>query len=253
MEKLLTQSRAELPVASMDLSLTTRRFKKLMQQLQGVNELKTDRVKIPAGGGVFFELPGETPDKPDAANEIVGVILKYSYTNAYWRIPYGSTGESERPYCVSNDGISGFDVDGMETPCRICPRNKFGSADDSRGKACKNMVQLFVLREGDPLPIEILLPAMSVANFTSYIIRQVSTRDLDVWQVLTKITLTKQTNSGGQPYAQAQFQAIGQIESDPLREIRRVVTPLLGYARMDDTALEDGSYEETDHHEEDAN
>ena len=43
-----------------------------------------DKVKIPAGGGLSFEVPGNDPDSPDSAKEIVGVIVDHYPLNSYW-------------------------------------------------------------------------------------------------------------------------------------------------------------------------
>lgn len=233
MGMLANGARGELPVAPIDMATTARRFQRLMQQLRGTNELLTDRVRTPSGGGIAFELPGDSPDHPIIAQEIVGVIIKYSFANAYWVNAYGS-GDNAKPDCSSNDGISGFDRDDNETPCHTCPRNRFGSAGDGRGKACRNMVQLYVLMEGEPLPIEVIVPTMSVQNFKAYIIRQLSPRDLDAWNVLTRITLSKASNANGIQYSQMQFQAIGRVEDEQLEPIRQEIVPMLGYVRFDD-------------------
>ena len=53
----------------------------------------------------------------------------------------------------------------MEHACRACPWNRMGSRDGGRGKACRNMVQRLVMAEGEPLPVALKVPTMSVANW----------------------------------------------------------------------------------------
>ena len=95
------------------------------------------RVKIPAGGTLQFEMPSDDPDNPDYEKNLVGVILHNHATCAYW--PAGSEYDDDTtPLCSSVDGKVGIGTPGGA--CAACVMNRFGSAPDgSKGKACKNM------------------------------------------------------------------------------------------------------------------
>ena len=64
-----------------------------------------ERIKIPSGGGLAFELPGEDDDEPDLVKEIEGVIVFHHPVNAYWAEAY--TGQNNPPDCASTDGRYG--------------------------------------------------------------------------------------------------------------------------------------------------
>lgn len=47
-----------------------------------------ERVKIPSGGGVMFEIPGENPEEPDTVKTFSAVILYQHSLNAYYQSEY---------------------------------------------------------------------------------------------------------------------------------------------------------------------
>ena len=113
------------------------------EEMDGLGSLPFDRVKIPSGGGLAFEVPGEDDENPESATEIVGVILDHHPVNAYWREKFA--GGNEQPDCSSFDGKQGVDREtGEIKDCASCPYNQFGS--DDKGKACKNVHRVFILR-----------------------------------------------------------------------------------------------------------
>ena len=44
-----------------------------------------ERIKIPAGGGISFEVPGDDPDSPDTVKEFTAVILHHHPVNSYFK------------------------------------------------------------------------------------------------------------------------------------------------------------------------
>src|SRR5690606_23660519 len=132
----------------------------MMEELEGL-ELTFDRVKIPSGGGLAFEIPIDD-DEVDTAKEIVGVIVDHHRVNAYW--PAAFSGQGQPPACSSMDGKTGVappDSEvawaGREQSCATCPLNQWGSDENGSGKACKNMVRLYILREGEAFPLMLTL------------------------------------------------------------------------------------------------
>ena len=73
-------------------------------------QMSFQRVKIPAGGTLQFEMPSDDPDNPDYEKNLVGVILHNHATCAYW--PAGSEYDDDTtPLCSSVDlgiGNGGF-------------------------------------------------------------------------------------------------------------------------------------------------
>ena len=107
------------------------------------------RAKIPGGGSTLFELPGEDASKPEYVESLQGVILFHHLVNGYWMGE--PSDEDKSPLCTSMDGKMGHgDPGGLCAKCRL---NTFGSAEDGRGKACKNQRYLYLLRDGEFMPL----------------------------------------------------------------------------------------------------
>ncbi len=103
------------------------------------------RIKIPAGGVLQFELPTGDPQHPDYSPTLTGVILYNHASCAYW--PEGDEyNDDVPPLCSSVDGKQGYGEPGGV--CATRTLSQFGSASNGRGKACKNMRVLYLLRSG---------------------------------------------------------------------------------------------------------
>ena len=172
------------------------------EEMDGLGALSFDRVKIPAGGGIAFELPGEDEDNPESSPAIVGVILDHHPVNAYWAEKF--SGGNAQPDCSSFDGKKGaLRETGEIRDCASCPYNQFGS--DGRGKACKNVHRLYILREGNPVPIILALPPSSLKSLRDYIGKKILLKGLRCFQAITKITLKKEVNADNITYSRAVF------------------------------------------------
>ena len=87
----------------------------LQEEMAGLN-IQFDRIKVPSGGGLAFEVPGENPDEPDLQKEFSAVILYHHPMLSYYKEKY--TGGSEAPDCSSIDGVYGIDKETGER--RLC-------------------------------------------------------------------------------------------------------------------------------------
>ncbi|MCX4324204.1 MAG: hypothetical protein OSJ59_14740 [Lachnospiraceae bacterium] len=199
----------DLQTISGDLAQT------IAEEMDGLGALPFDRVKIPSGGGLAFELPGEDDENPESATEIVGVILDHHPVNAYWREKFA--GGNEQPDCSSFDGKLGVDREtGEIKDCASCPYNQFGS--DDKGKACKNVHRVFILREGNPVPLVLSLPPTSLKYMRDYIAKRVILKGFRCWQAVTKITLKKEKNAAGIAYSRAVFTFVGKLSPEKAKE-----------------------------------
>ena len=167
-------------------------------ELSGM-DVSFDRVTIPAAGGTAFELPGELPGETEAAKEFSGVILYHHPLFTYYRERF--TGGNSAPDCGSYDGVTGVGNPGGV--CAQCPLNQFGSGENG-GKACKNKRRIFILREGEIIPLVLTLPTGSMKEFGIYIKRLLG-KGRKSCSVLTRFSLKKAVNAGGIAYSQAQF------------------------------------------------
>lgn len=151
-----------------------------------------DRVTISAAGGTTFELPGELPGETDATKEFTGVILYHHPLFAYYR---------ERFTGGSYDGMTGIGNPGGV--CAQCPLNQFGSGENG-GKACKNKRRIYILREGELIPILLTLPTGSMKEFAVYVKRLLA-KGRKSSSVVTRFSLQKVQNSGGTAHSQTKF------------------------------------------------
>ena len=181
------------------------------EEMDGLT-LSFPRVKIPSGGGLAFEVPGDDPENPDAEKELVGVIVDHHPVNAYWADKY--SGANNAPDCASMDGKVGVDLDGNRKPCNSCPMNAWGTAEDGRGKACKNMRRLYILRDGESLPLLLTLPPTSLKNVSDYLGLRIVAKGFRSYGVITKVTLKKAQNAGGINYSQAVFSLAGKLSPE---------------------------------------
>ena len=168
------------------------------EEMDGLT-LSFDRIKVPAGGGLAFEVPGDNPDSPDTVKEVKAVILYHHPVHAYFKDKY--TGGNNPPDCGSIDGHTGIDTESGEVKgCKDCEYSKFGSGENG-GKACRQKRRIYILRENEALPIIVSLPTGSLADYSKYVMRLMS-KGKKSNSVVTKFTLKKAQNAGGISYSQ---------------------------------------------------
>ena len=186
------------------------------EEMDGLGSLPFDRVKIPSGGGLAFEVPGEDDENPESATEIIGVILDHHPVNAYWINKFA--GGNEQPDCSSFDGKQGVEREtGEIKDCASCPYNQFGS--DDKGKACKNVHRVFILREGNPVPLVLSLPPTSLKYMRDYIAKRVILKGFRCWQLL--ILQPFFNWGGGAPRPQVLPLIKGQLLAAPFRHFHK--------------------------------
>ena len=187
----------------------------LAEELDGLTP-SFERIKIPAGGGLAYEVPGDDPDSPDSVKEFKAVILYHHPINCYYKEEY--TGGNNPPDCGSMDGKLGIDAETGECKnCAECEFNKFGSGKNG-AKACKQKRRIYLLREGEALPTLLSLPTGSLGEFSKYVMRLLS-KGRKTNGVVTKFTLKKAQNSGGINYSQAVFAVDRELTSEELANI----------------------------------
>lgn len=128
-----------------------------------------ERVKIPSGGGIMFEIPGDNPDEPETVKEFSAVILYQHALNAYYKSEY--QGGSNPLDCGSYDGHNG---------------------KGNPGGSC------------DSCPLILSLPTGSLKAFTRYLMRVIP-KYKNSNAVVTRFTLKKSSSNTGINYSQTQF------------------------------------------------
>ena len=188
------------------------------EEMQGLN-ITFDRIKVPSGGGLAFEVPGENPDEPDLQKEFSAVILYHHPVLSYYKEKY--TGGNEAPDCSSFDGINGVEREtGEIKKCKDCPLNVFGTGENG-GKACKTKRRIFILRANEMLPTILSLPTASIGDFSKYIMRLVS-KGKKSNQVVTKFSLKKVQNAGGITYSKVVLATERDLNEEEMKNIARM-------------------------------
>ena len=97
--------------------------------------------------------------------------------------------------------------------------NAYGSArDGGRGKACKNMRDIYLLRSGEYMPLQISLPPTSIKPFKEFLNRAFVYRRRATYGSLIQIALKKENN--GNDYSVATFRLVRDFQGDELAQIR---------------------------------
>lgn len=217
-----TESKFDLVTITGDLA------EAIAEEMDGLGTIPFEKVKIPSGGGIAFELPGETEDDVVSAQELVGVILDHHPVNAYWENKY--SGGNEQPDCSSYDGKQGVDrTTGEIRNCKNCPHNQFGS--DGAGKACKNIHRCYILQEGNPVPLILALPPTSLKYLRDYIGKKVLLKGMRCWDCVTKITLKKEKSTDGIQYSRAAFSYVGKLSPEQSAEAKAMAESIKATTR----------------------
>jgi len=209
--EVYSKSELETAIATVEsnyAALTSNALEIINENLKGqkLSSQLFDVIKSPSGGSTVFMVPGYSGET--AEKELSGIILDYSMPRAYWETP--DPKEGTPPVCFSHDSLVSFD--GKQ--CETCMYNDFGSKDgDSNAKACKEFVEVILLRPDSIMPVIVRVPTTSKQTFQKYTLRLVG-RMIPIYSLVTKITLTKATNKAGQPYALYNFEAVGTLTAE---------------------------------------
>ena len=190
---------------------------------QGYTISDLDAISVPTGGGVFWQVPSLSGAK--SVETLDGCILYKAPQRAYWKSQVIS---NTRPDCSSSNMITGFGDPGGA--CKDCPWYQFESAvrpDGSAGagKACKESIRLFFLREGAVLPNVVGIPAASLKPWKKFM-RQIGERELDYRQCILKLRLIEKPNSDGTKYSQVQGELVAGMSLDELDKMREFAISL---------------------------
>ena len=189
----------------------------LAEDIDGL-QLGFQRVKIPSGGQIQFELPSDDPDNPDYAKYLDGVIVFSHNANTYW--PTGEDyDDNTPPSCQSVDGKLGYGNPGGL--CADCPYNRYGSdtKGTGKGKACKNQRILYLLRSGEVMPIQLSLSPTSITPYSQFVNAAFVSRRRGVCGSVVQIGLKKRSN-GKDDYSVATFKRLYDFTGEELAHIR---------------------------------
>lgn len=186
-----------------------------------------DRIRIPSGGGISFEVPGDDPSSPDTVKEFKAVILYHHPVLSYYTEKFN--GGNQPPDCSSMDGRVGIDVaTGECKDCKTCPHAQYGSGENG-GMACKQKRRVYLLRENELLPVILTVPTGSIKEFTKYVTRLLQ-KCRKTNQVVTRFSLKKAQNSTGIAFSQIVCSVDRQLTPDEQRNINSMSDQVKAYA-----------------------
>lgn len=196
-----------------------------------------ERVGMPGGGGISWEVTGED-GQPTSESKIEGVVIAVGTRRAYWKTSFEQDPGS-MPSCTSKDGIYGLGEvasaivgEGQSLECSKCPKNQWGSVageeffsadkDNKNGKACQERRLLFVLRQGDVLPIIVDLSPASIAIWKKFAVGQ-AMKGRAMHTLVVSLGLTKSPGGGAKgniEYSVVNPKVVGKIDADAAEKIR---------------------------------
>ncbi len=204
-----------------------------MEDLDDESGIQCRLIKIPAGGGLAYEVQGEDDDDVEYMKEISGVIVFTHRMNGYWPNSYGTgEGEDKIPLCSSMDGKTGLCRDSGEVRhCESCPLNQFGSGTDakgeaSRGKACKNMRRLYMMMDGDPNFYLLTVPPTSIKEVNRQLTKIMGSKGIPYTGLIVSLKLEKAVNAGGIAYSKVVIEKKGLLPpavANAAKEMRREI------------------------------
>ncbi len=191
----------------------------LSEDYEGLS-LSFRRVKIPSGGSLMFEMPGDSPDNPEYTKTIEGIMLYSHMTCAYWA-EGAEYDDNTAPLCSSSDGKTGYGTPGGA--CAVCELNRYGTATDSKGnpakgKACKNMRHIYILRDGECMPIQLALSPTSLTPYSNFVNACFVPFRRPIFAALVQIGLKRV--DGANAYSVATFKKVRDFNGEELARVR---------------------------------
>lgn len=179
------------------------------------------RIKVPAGGGTSWEVPG-ADGETEPVKTIEGIIVHTTRRRAYWP---NTNPSGEPPACVSTDCVTGHGNPGGR--CQDCPFDQFGSqikqdGGAGRGKSCKESRLVFLLRAGMKLPDVVVVPPGSLKPAKQYLLKL----SVPYYAVLSRLTLDRAQNKDSIAYAQIHFRNVGMLDAEMAKGIMQYATEL---------------------------
>jgi len=199
-----------------------------------------DKVTVPAGGSTTWVIP--TLDGEIETKTLEGILVYFAYKKAYWAQSFEESGGGTVPDCVSDDCITGqaMTPNGPGGLCEACPFNKFGS-DGRKGKACRDMIHLYMLRPDSLLPLIVVVPPTSIKPIRQFMYRLTAARKRYT-DIVIGLSLEKTKNDQGITYSVIKPQKIADLTPEQAKQVRayaEAIRPALQRVRVSDVLTTD--------------
>ena len=210
----------------------------IAENMEGMGDFRFDKIKMPAGGGITFEIIDEKGE-PDAVKELRGVLLDKFPFKAWYEKSFDEKDKDDEdagiPNCFSSNNThgSGFvdETGNVVIPegqlCTECRFGQWGSSrKGGRGKDCSDKIRVHILMEGEAFPKFIDAPPTSLANFKKYV-KLLSNKAKSFYGVVTTLKLEKDKSDGGIEYSKVLFTRAADLTRDERLTIKDMIQTLL--------------------------
>lgn len=173
-------------------------------------------IQIANGGAGVFKVKEPGADEAvGGIQSVEGVILASHDMNVLWGSDFGHHAAGELPVCRSVDGQTGIITEnGATRACATCPYNQFVN----NRKPCVNKRQLYIMREGDLVPMIFSLSPASKKYFDKYLVRARLELHTPVYALVTRITLRNERN-GSNEYSVPVFTPVGKLPREDAKRL----------------------------------
>jgi hypothetical protein len=103
--------------------------------------------------------------------------------------------------------------------CAVCALNRFGSSENGKGKACKNMRILYLLRDGEYMPLQVTLPPTSIKPFNDFYSVAFASRRRGICGSIVQLGL-KRIENGTNTYSVATFRKLYDFTGEQLAQVK---------------------------------
>lgn len=200
-----------------------------MEDLDPESGITCRQIKVPSGGGIAYEVQGEDEGDADPMKEILGVIVFTHRLSGYWPGSFGSAKDAKDkiPVCSSMDGKNGLNTQtGALEDCEHCHYNAYNSDPrGGKGKACKNMRRIYMMRNGDPNFYLLTVPPTSIKEVNKTLNR-ILAKGTPYTGLLLTFKLAKATNANGIDYSTVVIEKKGILPPEiaaAAKEMRRQI------------------------------
>lgn len=183
------------------------------------------RVKYPTSGAGVFEIPG-AGSAPEYKSEISGVVVHKQVVRAWW--PVGDPIANNPPKCSSPDGETPLPgPDRQAERCGECQHAQFGTGKEGSGQACKQRINVFLLRDVasmlEEIPTLLSVPPSQLKTFGDFAV-QVRKAQSTLLSQATVFELIDARNKTGTPYKGLKLKLGRKLTYNEMVETRRLAT-----------------------------
>lgn len=165
---------------------------------EGLTPRDLDRIKMPSGDALFFNVKTKEAPEGEPKKELRGVIIGMKKTRVYYEKSFEEGGGNDAPDCACDDasgpeGLGGIGVGTPGGPCAQCALGRFTEDPETGAKVpprCSQKHMLMMVLKGDVLPRVVTIPPSGLKPLREFT-RTLNTAEVKRVEVETVIGLEK--------------------------------------------------------------